>query len=141
MKLHSQRLARRLTVLLGLPLLPIACFGFCVTAQKISLPGPCDPLVNKFLRAAQSGDWGTAASCYGGAPELRRELVLEVGPIRGPIKRHMTAQSWPFFGKREIYDYDAICDRGRAEIFVEVIRNNDTPPQWKIDNVSCSPPP
>lgn len=129
-----QSLARRLTWILGIPLLPVACYGFAVPFLKVHLPSqPSGILVEKFTRAIQAADWETATSYYADAPRLKAELAE---PLPGFQLSQSANYFLPFSGEHEMYFYSQRGDRHNARLIVDVVASGNT---WKIYSARLLP--
>lgn len=129
-----QRLARRLTWILGIPLLPVACYGFAVPLLKGHPPAqPSGIVVEKFTRAIQVADWKTATSYYTDAPRLKAELT---GSLSGFQLSQSTSYFLPFSGEHEMYFYSLRGNRRNARLIVDVVASGDT---WSIYSARLLP--
>lgn len=135
-----QSLARRLTWMTGLVLLPLVILlsiaDFRAFAQRQSLIkriGNNGALVDKYTRAIRALDWRAATSYYAGTTDLKAQLAE---PLSGYQPNISTIYFLPFSGYHEIYIYSLHGERHNFRLSVDVVASGKA---WKIDSVRLSP--
>jgi hypothetical protein len=139
---NTQHRVRRFAWVFGIPLVPLACYGFAAPFQQIQRPRSASgPVAEKFVKAVGTADWKTAEACYSGTPQLREQLSAQLqfpayGSTNGFQFLQCTNYYLPFSGEHDLYTYTVHENQHEARLLVGVKTAGQT---WKIDSVRLLP--